>query len=89
MVVPRGLLQFIMYPKQELAYHTGCILTGINIRPQAEGWLMVVKVTDRKGEPMVAFVTGRTFYDLWDLLYTAASGDKVTLKWKKDKWPKG
>lgn len=79
----------MMYPKAEIGYHTGCVLTGINIKPQGDQWLMVLKVTDRQKRPKVAFVTGDTFYDLWDLLYTAVAGDKVTLKWKDDKWPKG
>lgn len=88
MTVPRGLLRFMMYPSEEIAYHTGCRLTGLNFRPDGTHWLMIVKVVDRKKENKIAFVTAPTFYECWDLLYTAVSGDKVTLKWKDDKWPR-
>lgn len=59
---------------------------GVNVVKKADGWLAVVKASNRQGKPEVAFVGGSEPGDVWWLVAYAAAND--LLRFKPDKWAK-
>ena len=50
----KDVRKLILDPSQEIAWASRCILRGFTFKKREDGWLMVVKVTDRKSVPKVA-----------------------------------
>ena len=71
---------------QELAYMTGCSLRGITLTRKDEGWLMTVKILDRRMQPKVSFLFAHTPEDCFDQLWAALRSTAINLTWREDRW---
>jgi len=82
----KKLAEFCLAPQQIVAYETGSILTGYNIKQVDDGWLMMIRVKTARGKFMVTFIGAPTIDTCWELFYTAVTKTSYTLKWKQDKY---
>lgn len=68
-----------------MAYMDGTLLTGITLKADDEGWLIVVKAR-RDGQSQVHFTGGRTYADAWESLIWEIDHGQMT--WRPDKYAK-
>lgn len=79
-------MKLLADPFEELAYHEGAVLRGINFKWKTDSVLMVVKVTKRLDGDLVAFIEGKEFSDCWEMLAASIYTTKFKLTWRKDKY---
>ncbi len=87
-MIKQGLLFLITEPEKKIAVVLGYTLTAISIRQIAEGWRMVISVTNQKGEHLVAFILMNTPYDCWWYLEEHLTKVSAPLTFRPDKWKK-
>jgi len=80
------VVRFLADPYQELAYHHGLVLTGLNFRSKEGSWLLVVKATFRLDGQKVAFIETEDIYHCLEYLATYCYRDNVPLRWSVDKY---
>lgn len=71
---------------EQLAWHDGAVLTGINVKEDGEGFFVILKATSQ-GKPVVHFTGGRTFFDAVEaILWEVQHG---LLNWRPDRYASG
>ena len=65
-------------------FNSGKLLSGINIKYQGDGVLLIIKVSRSAEGPQVAFVGGRDVTHAVTKLVTLLRKGEV--KWKEDEW---
>jgi len=73
-------------PDKYIAIRTGHILRGLTISQQNEMWRMIIKVDDKRGNHLVAFVVMPTIYDCWEYLYEHYTTTAAPLRWSTDRY---
>lgn len=69
---------------EKLGYYTNCVLKGISLKKMPDHWRLIIKVTDKKLRPQIAFITGDSIHDCMYLLNEAMTKSSITLKWRED-----
>ena len=68
---------------KEVGWTTGMVFTGLTLSKKAEGWMLVVRATGKKGA-MVTFLNAPTLTAVWRLLWVMLY--KGRIKWKVDQF---
>lgn len=75
-------------PDKYIAIKTNSVLRGISISRQGNEWRMIAKITDNRGNHMVAFIVCATIYDCWEYWYLHYTTTSAPLRWSVDKFAK-
>jgi len=73
-------------PDKYIAIISGHVLRGVNISKQENQWRLIAKVTDQKGNRMVAFIVSDTIFDCWHYWYLHYTQTNAPLRWSMDKF---
>lgn len=72
---------------QEMAYHTGAPIEGLNFKSVDGGWLLIVKARSARRGALVAFFGGRDPDECLEAFWAQACV-KPGVHWKPDKYVK-
>ena len=80
----KGFVQFLWSADEITAWESGFELTGLHIKKDKKGWLLIVKVYNGS-QPLVCFNRQPSYWRTifafgWNLKYGV-------IQWKRDKWP--
>jgi len=84
--VEKSLLKLITNPYEEIAYHEGAVLRGVNFKWKERSVLMVVKITKRLDGDKVAFIEADSVLGCWEQLAAALYTTKFQLTWRADRY---
>lgn len=84
----RGLLgdgRVLSMLPETVGWYTGCTVTGLTIKPDSEGFLVVLRAVER-GKPVVHFTGGRSWGDAVEALMWEVHNNR--LNWRPDRFAK-
>lgn len=73
-------------PEKYIAIKEGQILRGYSVAKQSDLWRLIVKVTDKRGNHMVAFITAGTIYECFEYWYLHYTTTSAPLRWTTDRY---
>lgn len=84
--VSKGVQVLVQDLSKEFAANTGNILTGVNFKVTATGFLMMVKRVNAQREKEVLFCDVWTIAEGLEILYGIVYDAQLQDKWKADKF---
>lgn len=84
--VSKGVQVLLQDAGKEFAAGTGCILTGVNFKATATGFLMMVKRVTPSKEKEVLFCDVWSLAEGLEVLYSIVYDAQLQDKWKPDKF---
>jgi len=81
-------LAFLVDPAKATVWSTGYLLDGWTMTRKGDRWLLVIKVTGKKGNPLVAFINSNSAEGCMRYWHGALCSDSYALKWHPDQFRK-
>lgn len=73
-------------PDKYIAIISGHVLRGVTIGKDGDQWRLIAKVTDGRGNHLVAFIVMATIYDCWAYWYQHYTATNAPLRWSTDRY---
>jgi len=82
----KSVYKLIADPFEEIAYHEGAVLTGINFKVKPSTVLMMVKARFKDGRNGIVFIECEAFMDCWEFLAEGLYTTSIKLQWREDRY---
>lgn len=73
-------------PEKAVAWYANVVLTGYQFKKTDDGWRLMLKAMNPKGQPMVTFITAHSIATCYEIWWAGLTKNSYKFHWKDDKW---